>query len=154
MDREIVYLFVFDTLADWEVGYAIAGINNPDFQKHPNRYCVQTVGLTGEPVTTIGGMTILPDLALDEVETSAMLILPGGEAWDEGKNTEILEKAREFHAANIPIAAICGATSQGWPVLAFWMISPTPAMPQNICRRQVMGALLTIKINLPLRLRM
>jgi putative intracellular protease/amidase len=111
MDREIVYLFVFDTLADWEVGYAIAGINNPDFQKHPNRYCVQTVGLTGEPVTTIGGMTILPDLALDEVETSAMLILPGGEAWDEGKNTEILEKAREFHAAKIPIAAICGATS-------------------------------------------
>jgi len=102
MDREIIHLFVFDTLADWETGFAIAGINNPNFQKHPNRYCVQTVGLTGEPITTIGGMTILPDLALDELETSAMLILPGGEAWDAGKNTGILE---------IPIAAICGATA-------------------------------------------
>ncbi len=28
-----VHLFVFDTLADWEPGYAVAGINNPRFQE-------------------------------------------------------------------------------------------------------------------------
>lgn len=33
MEKQIVYLFVFDTLADWEASYAIAGINNPDFPK-------------------------------------------------------------------------------------------------------------------------
>jgi len=47
---------------------------------------VQTVGLNTEPVITIG-ITILPDIALDELEPGAMLILPGGEAWDAGKKT-------------------------------------------------------------------
>ncbi len=111
MEKQIVYLFVFDTLADWETGYAIAAINNPAHQKHPGRYGVQTLGLTNDPVTTIGGITILPDVSLDEVEAGAMLILPGGEAWDEGKNTQILETAKAFLQAGIPIAAICGATA-------------------------------------------
>jgi putative intracellular protease/amidase len=111
MEKQIVYLFVFDTLADWETGYAIAAINNPAYQKRPERYCVQTLGLSGDPVTTIGGITILPDVSLDEVEAGAMLILPGGEAWDDGKNTQILETAKAFLQAGIPIAAICGATA-------------------------------------------
>jgi hypothetical protein len=51
--KQIVHLFVFDTLADWETGYAIAGINNPDAQTNPGRYQIKTVGLTTEPVTTI-----------------------------------------------------------------------------------------------------
>jgi len=111
MEKQIVYLFVFDTLADWETGYAIAAINNPADQKHPGRYSVQTLGLTSDPVTTIGGMTILPDVSLDEVDAGAMIILPGGEAWDDGKNTQILETAKAFVQADIPIAAICGATA-------------------------------------------
>ncbi|WP_017296749.1 hypothetical protein [Nodosilinea nodulosa] len=41
MEKQIVYPFVFDTLADWVAGYAIANINNPVFQKQPKRYCVQ-----------------------------------------------------------------------------------------------------------------
>lgn len=81
MEKQIVHLFVFNTLADWKTGYAVAGINNPDMQKQPRQYQIQTVGLDAEPVTTIGGMTILPDITLDELEPGAMLILPGGEAW-------------------------------------------------------------------------
>lgn len=111
MENQIVHLFVFNTLADWEIGFTVAGINNPSSQKHPGRYRIQTVGVNAEPVTTIGGVTILPDITLDELNSSAMLILPGGEAWDAGENTEILEPAKEFLAAGIPIAAICGATA-------------------------------------------
>ncbi|MBD2357953.1 glutamine amidotransferase [Tolypothrix sp. FACHB-123] len=111
MEKQIVHLFVFNTLADWEIGFTVAGINNPAFQKHPGRYRVQTVGLDAEPVTTIGGVTILPDITLDELDSSAMLILPGGEAWDAGSNTEILATAKAFLAGGIPIAAICGATA-------------------------------------------
>gem|GEM_PF-5819719 len=29
MRQETVHVFVFDTLSDWEPGYAVAGINNP-----------------------------------------------------------------------------------------------------------------------------
>ncbi len=110
---ETVHLFVFDTLADWEPGYAIAAINNPQFQRVPGRYAVKTVSPDGQAVTTIGGLRIQADLALDALSPrdSAMLILPGGTAWDEGKNGDAVEKARAFLDAGVPVAAICGATA-------------------------------------------
>jgi putative intracellular protease/amidase len=113
MTTRTVHLFVFDSLSDWEAAFAIAGINNPAFQKEPGRHRVQTVGISREPVTTIGGLRVLPDVALDDVapRQSAMLILPGGVAWDEHKNGEAVEKARDFLSANVPVAAICGATA-------------------------------------------
>jgi len=113
MEPKIVHLFVLDTMADWEAGYAVAGINQPAFQTHPGRYEVRTVGPAREPVRTMGGVTILPDLALDELrpDGSAMLILPGAVTWEEGAHGAAAEKAREFLAAGVPVAAICGATA-------------------------------------------
>jgi putative intracellular protease/amidase len=112
MEPEIVHVFVFDTMADWEAAFAIAGINNPEFQLAPGRYSVRTASLARKPVMTIGGVRILPDLALDEVSPAegALLILPGGKAWEAGANPEAVEKARDFLAAGKPVAAICAAT--------------------------------------------
>jgi putative intracellular protease/amidase len=112
MRQQDVHLFVFDSLSDWEASYAIAGINNPQFQKNPGRYRVRTVALRNAPVSTIGGLCIKPDLLLDDlsVQGSSMLILSGGTAWDEGKNDEIIEVARMFLESDKPVAAICGAT--------------------------------------------
>lgn len=111
VDRN-VYLFVFDTMADWEASFAIAGINNPRFQQNPGRYRVVTVGPTREPVTTIGGMRILPQISLSEIEPdhAAMLILPGGDKWESAGKTEAIDVARVFFIEGIPVAAICGAT--------------------------------------------
>ena len=113
MKQQTIHMFVFDTLADWEPGFAIAGLNNPAFQAQPGRYRVATVGVSKAPIVTIGGVTILPDLALNELtpERSAMLILPGGGGWDQGKNIEAIDQAKRFLAAGVPVAAICGATA-------------------------------------------
>ncbi|HEY7480625.1 MAG TPA: type 1 glutamine amidotransferase family protein [Gemmatimonadales bacterium] len=110
---QTIHLFVFDTLADWEPGFAVAGINNPEGQKAPGRYRIRTVGVTRDPITTIGGVRIQPDLSLDRLQPveSAMLILPGGERWDHSGNMEAVEKAKAFLAAGVPVAAICGATA-------------------------------------------
>jgi putative intracellular protease/amidase len=110
---ETVYVYVFDTLADWEAGYAIANINDPAYQKAPGRYVVRTVGVTKEPVTTTGGMRILPDFALSEIDPAVcpMLILPGGARWDEGGNGEAVDTAKAVLAAGGKVAAICGATA-------------------------------------------
>ncbi len=112
MGFQTVHLFVFDTLSDWEPGFAIAGLNSPAFQVAPGRYQVKTVGAATRPVTTAGGLTILPDMTLDALapSQSAMLILPGGGGWEAGLHTEALDKARAFLAAGVPVAAICGAT--------------------------------------------
>ena len=98
MKQQTVHLFVFDTLADWEPGFAIAGLNNAAFQTHPGRYRVATVGISKAPILTTGGVTILPDMTLDELAPaqSAMLILPGGDTWDQGQNTEASELAKRF----------------------------------------------------------
>jgi hypothetical protein len=42
---------------------------------------------------------------------SAMLVLPGGVAWDKKKNKEAAALAVEFLAHGTPVAAICGATA-------------------------------------------
>lgn len=112
MNRQDVHLYVFDGLSDWEAGYAIAGINNPQFQKNPGSFRIQTVGPDKNMITTIGGVCIKPDLGLNELvpSNSAMLILPGGTAWDKGKNAEIIEIAGMFLDSATPVAAICGAT--------------------------------------------
>ena len=113
MSKNTVHCFVFDILADWEHGFAVAGINNTQFHRVPNRWQVRTVAMGREPIVTSGGVRMIPDMTLDELNPSdsRMLILPGGDVWDEGGNTEAVEKARAFLAAGVPVAAICGATA-------------------------------------------
>jgi putative intracellular protease/amidase len=113
MTAQPVHLYVADTLADWEASYAIAHIRKADWQRTPGRYTVKTVGATSAPITTMGGVTILPDTTLDQItpESSAMLILVGGDTWDDAElHAPALAKVREFLDAGTPVAAICGAT--------------------------------------------
>jgi putative intracellular protease/amidase len=112
MEVRIVHLFVFTGMADWEPSFAIAGINNPRFQREPGRFRVVTVGITTEPVTTMGGVRLQPDRSLDALHPSgsAMLILPGGDAWEQGENREAVAKAADLLATGVPVAAICAAT--------------------------------------------
>lgn len=112
MSEQTVHLAVYDTLADWETGYAVAYLNKPDWQKQPGRYRVATVGETTAPVTTMGGVRITPDTAVADVTPadSAMLILPGADTWDTGGNGAFAELAGRFLDARVPVAAICGGT--------------------------------------------
>jgi putative intracellular protease/amidase len=106
-----VHLFLPQTMADWEPGYAVAHINRPA-PGMPSAYRVRTVGLSKAPVRTVGGLTLLPDLTVAELDprTSALLILPGADNWDGSDNDPILDRARAFVQQGKPVAAICGAT--------------------------------------------
>ncbi len=105
-----VHLGVYDGLADWEVGYAIANIHTPVW--HDGGYEVVTVAESIGSVTTMGGLRITPDVALSEVRAgdSDMLILPGGRAWETGGGTAFASAAGGWLDAGVPVAAICGAT--------------------------------------------
>jgi putative intracellular protease/amidase len=109
--KQKVHLLVLDTLADWEPGLAIAHINRPALGVE-SRYAVSTVGFELSPVRTAGGVTILPEVALADLRPaeSAMLILPGADIWGDSRVEPALAKARDFVAAGVPVAAICGAT--------------------------------------------
>ncbi|MFT7837455.1 DJ-1/PfpI family protein [Saccharothrix sp. BKS2] len=108
-----IHLAVYDGLADWEFGYVAAGVNNPAFQREPGRFRVRAVGAGPEPVTTIGGLRIVPDLVLADADPadSAMLVLPGADAWSTGELVPFGAAARRWVGAGVPVAGICGAVA-------------------------------------------
>ncbi|RVW00766.1 DJ-1/PfpI family protein [Rhodococcus xishaensis] len=110
---ENVHVAVYDTFVDWEIGFAIDHINKPLWHKHPGRFAVTTVGVSSDPIVTMGGMTVVPDTTLDEIgpQDSAMLILAGNDIWNTEQFTPFVTKARDFLDAGVPVAAICGATA-------------------------------------------
>ncbi|WP_432096448.1 DJ-1/PfpI family protein [Streptomyces sp. bgisy100] len=115
MPRRTVHVAVYDTLADWEFGHATAHLRNTAYHRAPrDEVDVVAVSATGDPVTTMGGLRLLPGLGLDALrpEDSALLILPGAELWDSGaENAPFAAAARTFLDAGVPVAAICGATA-------------------------------------------
>ena len=55
-----VYIYVLDTLADWELGYVTAELNSGRFfKKDAPEVSVKTVAISTEPVKTMGGLTIV-----------------------------------------------------------------------------------------------
>ncbi|MFF1297601.1 MULTISPECIES: DJ-1/PfpI family protein [unclassified Streptomyces] len=107
MSRKPVHLAVYDTYADWETGHATAYLARAGYE-------IRTVGASREPVDSIGGLRVQPADALADVrpEDSSLLILPGADLWDTSAQlAPFARKAREFLAAGVPVAAICGATA-------------------------------------------
>lgn len=105
------HVAVFDALADWEVGYLLVELRTGRFTGTP--WTIVTVADSMEPVTTMGGVRILPDAVLDDLEpaSSDLLILPGSDMWDAGGGGAFTAAAARFLDAGVPVAAICGATA-------------------------------------------
>ncbi|URZ04714.1 type 1 glutamine amidotransferase family protein [Clostridium felsineum] len=111
--KNTVYIYVFDTMADWEICYLSTEINSGRYYKKgvmPLK--VVTVGITKAPITTMGGLTILPEIEIKEcsVKNTAALILPGGNTWTEVIHAPIIKMAEKYLEKGIVVGAICGAT--------------------------------------------
>lgn len=100
------YFLVFDGFADWESALALSEINKN------KRLNVVTVGFTRNPVVSLGGLKILPDIILGEVqaEEAGIFILPGGDMWEKFFNLDLRKLIKDLHNNGTIIAAICGAT--------------------------------------------
>ena len=106
-----IHVALYDSLADWEVGHLLAELRTGRFTGTP--FEVVAVAETTDPISTMGGVRMLPDITLTELDpaASALLILPGGELYDAGGGEAFAEAARRFLDAGVPVAAICGATA-------------------------------------------
>ena len=108
-----VYIYVLDTLADWELGYVTAELHSGRFfKKNAPEVSVKTVAVYQEPVKTMGGLTVIPDGTVNEIVVSenSVLLLPGANTWDDPKHGAIIEKAGELLSVGAMVCAICGAT--------------------------------------------
>jgi putative intracellular protease/amidase len=100
------YFLVFDGLADWELAHALCEINKS------GKFEVVSVGLSDKPVTTMGGLKLIPDVTLDEAtpDDACIFMLPGGDMWERESHENLKTFLRRLHAERVPIGAICGAT--------------------------------------------
>ena len=105
------HLAVYDTLADWEPGYLLAELRTGRFTN--TRFDIVAVAESPEPISTMGGVRVVPGMLVSELEPAAsdLLILPGGELWDAGGGEAFAAAAARFLDAGVPVAAICGATA-------------------------------------------
>jgi putative intracellular protease/amidase len=104
--EKAVYLVVFDGLADWEPAHALCEL------RRSGKFNVVTVGFSDKPITTMAGLRVVPDVALEQAESdaAALLMLPGGDMWEQGPQARVQALLRRFHADGVAVAAICGAT--------------------------------------------
>jgi putative intracellular protease/amidase len=102
------YLLVVPGFADWEPAHAVA-----ELRRH-GRYRVEVVGLSDDPVESMGGISILPTRMLAAVDPGdvAVFILPGGDRWEQAPVEPELQALLEvLDRDGVPIAAICAATT-------------------------------------------
>ena len=108
-----VYVYVMETMADWEIGSITAELHSKRFfKKDAPDIELKTVSFSKEPVKSMGGLAIVPDLTIKDVQANKdnVLILPGSDSWSESENFQILEIAKRFLEAGGLVVAICGAT--------------------------------------------
>ncbi|SRR6266568_1699297 len=105
MNRK-AYLLIFDGLADWEPAHALCQIN-----KYGNLDVVP-VGISNQPIVTMGGLRLAPEATLEDLNPSeaAIFILPGGEMWERETQPAVTKVLQRLHTENVLIGAICGAT--------------------------------------------
>ena len=109
MDTSTAHLALYDTLADWEIGYLLVELRTGRYTRRP--WNIVTVAESRKPITTMGGLRIMPDMILNDVDPaySDLLILPGADMWDAGGGEAFAAAAARFLDAGVPVAAICGA---------------------------------------------
>jgi putative intracellular protease/amidase len=111
MNEHTAHLALYDTLADWEVGHLLVELHTGRFTG--TSFEIVTVAESLEPVTTMGGVRMVPDMLLADLDPadSDLLILPGAGIWDAGGGQAFAAAAARFLDAGVPVAAICGATA-------------------------------------------
>lgn len=100
-----VYLLVFNEMSDWETPYALWAIAKS------GKFDIVPVGFSQEPVKSRCGLTILPDVSINDVEINetALFIVPGGDMWEQSF-PETINLFKRLSESNVPMAAICGGT--------------------------------------------
>lgn len=108
-----IYLYILNTLADWEIGYITAELNSGRYlDKSKDKISLIKIGNTKEPIKTMGGMWITPDKVVDDIgfNEGDLLILPGADTWMDEDNQKMVNIVSEIIKTKVIIAAICGAT--------------------------------------------
>ncbi len=108
-----IYLYLLDTLSDWEIAFITAELNTGRFFKvKGEKIVIIKISHSLNKIKTMGGFEILPDELIENIkfQKDDILILPGADTWMDAVNDKTLEIVKELLNKNVIVAAICGAT--------------------------------------------
>ena len=109
MEDKIILYVLTEYWCEWEGAYAVDYIN-----AYSDNYEVKTISVDGEPQMGMSGITSMVDYSIgsfDEWNDVALVIMPGGLTWERNDYPEIKTLVRKALERNIPVCAICGATT-------------------------------------------
>jgi putative intracellular protease/amidase len=111
MQKRTAHLALYDGAAEMEVGHLLAELHTGRFTRAS--FDVVAVAESREPVTSMGGVRMVPDAIVADLDPSDsdLLVMPGAEMWDAGGGELFAAAAGRFLDAGVPVAAICGATA-------------------------------------------
>lgn len=108
------YLYALDTMADWEYSYLMSEVHSKKHYKVGAQDFGSTIVIADskEPIKTLGGLTVIPDKTINQVNITSqdILVLPGADQWQDEKHQRILEMVPDLLEQGTLVAAICGAT--------------------------------------------
>ena len=106
-----IYMYIQDTMADFEHGYLLQALSLQSMLEE-SKVRLVTVSKGKKTIKTAGGVTIVPDVDLYDLDVAnaAALVLIGGDTWLNDEQDDVLELASKLLQENILVGAICGAT--------------------------------------------
>lgn len=106
MDEKIILFMVIDQFADWEAAYLSSAIH----MLGQGVFKVKTVGITKEPVTSIGGFQVIPDFDINTIPTEyEALILVGAMTWRNELAKKVEAVVKQCQQQDRILAGICDA---------------------------------------------
>ena len=109
MHTKTAHVAIYDTLADWEVGHLLAELRTGRYTG--TSFDVVTVAESREPVTTMGGVRIVPDALLADLEPSDSDLLVGVQTVFEPEDREAATEAHDRMARSLDFAGDEGAAN-------------------------------------------
>lgn len=98
-----VLVLVYESFAEFEVSVLMTVLNGG-----PHR--LTTGGLTADPVVSAGGLRVVPEVVVADIDPAAYdaLVIPGGEASFALGHPGLQDLVRDLDARGRLLAAICG----------------------------------------------
>ncbi len=106
------YLYVLDSLADWEIGYITAELHSGRFLRKEADVSLVRTGRSAAAAVSMGGISLVPDVPIGDVLFSEedALILPGGDGWLTGSHDELVSLLPELASRGVLLGGICAGT--------------------------------------------
>lgn len=106
--KETVVFVLLEGFADWEGAPLAAELTSPETERPPVQ--VLYASTDREKKRSIGGLTVLPDITLNEIPKDAKaLVLIGGTSWRTPEAMAVVPIVQNFLQNNKVVGAICDA---------------------------------------------